>query len=318
MSAKSNKVNQKNNKNSHDVFVKKAMSDKNVAREFFEANLPQDILSQVDLSTLKQEKENYFDNTLGNGIVDLIYSVNFGLDKGYLIALVEHQSTQDYKMPLRIMKYVLRICDDYLKKNKGGKIPLIYPILFYSGQKKYTAPLSLYSLFANSERAKEFLTKPIQLVESSNFQKDDIRGRNYAGLMMYFMSKIRERDIFPFIHEVIESITKISEDGDIAYIESILYYILEKADSEKVDGIFSEFKKAVTIEHSEVIMTIAERLEQRGVLKGKEVGIQIGIEKGREEGIKKVAVNMLLKKLDAKIISESTGLSVEEIKNLKN
>ena len=318
MSAKSNKVNQKNNKNSHDVFVKKAMSDKNVAKEFFEANLPQDILSQVDLSTLKQEKENYFDNTLGNGIVDLIYSVNFGLDKGYLIALVEHQSTQDYKMPLRIMKYVLRICDDYLKKNKGGKIPLIYPILFYSGQKKYTAPLSLYSLFANSERAKEFLTKPIQLVESSNFQKDDIRGRNYAGLMMYFMSKIRERDIFPFIHEVIESITKISEDGDIAYIESILYYILEKADSEKVDGIFSEFKKAVTIEHSEVIMTIAERLEQRGVLKGKEVGIQIGIEKGREEGIKKVAVNMLLKKLDAKIISESTGLSVEEIKNLKN
>ena len=49
MSAKSNKVNQKSNKNSHDIFVKKAMSDKNVAREFFETNLPQDILSQVDL-----------------------------------------------------------------------------------------------------------------------------------------------------------------------------------------------------------------------------------------------------------------------------
>ena len=32
----------------------------------------------------------------------------------------------------------------------------------------------------------------------------------------------------------------------IEYIESILYYILDKADSEKVDGIFSEFKKAVT------------------------------------------------------------------------
>ena len=62
MSNKSTKK-QINNKNSHDVFVKKAMSDKNVAREFFEVNLPQDILSQVDLSTLNQEKENYFDNT---------------------------------------------------------------------------------------------------------------------------------------------------------------------------------------------------------------------------------------------------------------
>jgi predicted transposase/invertase (TIGR01784 family) len=181
--------------------------------------------------------------------------------------------------------------------------------------------LSLYSLFINSERAKEFLTKPIQLVESSNFQKDDIRGRNYAGLMMYFMSKIRERDIFPFLHEVIESIAKISQDGDIEYIESILYYILDKADSKKVDGIFSEFKKAVTIEHSEVIMTIAERLEQRGITKGKEAGMQIGIEKGIEKGKlfekKEIALNLLLKKIDEKLVAESTGLSLEEIKKLK-
>ena len=106
MSTNSSKKNKTNNKNSHDVFVKKAMSDKNVAREFFEVNLPQDILSQVDLSTLKQEKENYFDNTLGHGIVDILYSVNFGEDKGYIMLLVEHQTTQDYKMPLRIMKYV--------------------------------------------------------------------------------------------------------------------------------------------------------------------------------------------------------------------
>jgi len=106
MTKNPSKQNKSNNKNSHDVFVKKAMSDKNVAREFFEVNLPQDILSQVDLSTLKQEKENYFDNTLGHGIVDILYSVNFGEDKGYIMLLVEHQTTQDYKMPLRIMKYV--------------------------------------------------------------------------------------------------------------------------------------------------------------------------------------------------------------------
>jgi predicted transposase/invertase (TIGR01784 family) len=135
MTKNPSKQNKSNNKNSHDVFVKKAMSDKNVAREFFEVNLPQDILSQVDLSTLKQEKENYFDNTLGHGIVDILYSVNFGEDKGYIMLLVEHQTTQDYKMPLRIMKYVLRICNDHLNKQPEGKIPLIYPILFYGGKR---------------------------------------------------------------------------------------------------------------------------------------------------------------------------------------
>ena len=108
--------NTQNNKNIHDSFVKKTLSNKIIAREFFETNLPQEILSQVDLSTLRQEKESYFDNTLGHGIVDLVYTVNFGEDKGYLIILLEHQSTQDYKMPLRIQKYILRVCDDHLKK----------------------------------------------------------------------------------------------------------------------------------------------------------------------------------------------------------
>ena len=308
--------NTQNNKNIHDSFVKKALSNKIIAREFFETNLPQEILSQVDLSTLRQEKESYFDNTLGHGIVDLIYTVRFGEDKGYLIVLLEHQSTQDYKMPLRIQKYILRICDDYLKKNKKGKIPVIYPILFYSGKEKYKAPLSLY--FNNAEKAKEFLTKPIQIIETRSFGKDNIRDKYYAGLMMYFMNKIHERDIYPYLKEVIEFIGEISKKGDIEYIESILYYVIERADTEGVDEIFSGFKEAVTKEHKEVVMTIAERLEQRG----KEAGIQIGIEKGMQEGIErgieKVARSMLLKKLDEKIIAESTGLSIEKIKKLKN
>ena len=307
-----------NNKNSHDVFVKKAMSDKNVAKEFFEANLPQDILAQIDLSTLKQEKENYFDNTLGHGIVDIIYSVDFGVDKGYLILLVEHQTRQDYKMSLRIMKYILKICDDYLKKNKGEKIPLIYPVLFYGGETKYTAPLSFYSLFANSERAKEYLTKPIQLVEINNFRKEDIRGRVYSGLMMYFMSKIKEGDIFRYLHEVIELIGKISIEGNIEYIESILYYIIDRADTEKVDGIFAEFKKAVTIEHSERIMTIAERLEQRGI----EKGILSGLEKGRLEGELKgkleIAKKLLSLGSDKKEVAKITDLPISKIEELKD
>ena len=305
--------NTQNNKNIHDSFVKKALSNKVVAREFFETNLPPEILSQVDLTTLKQEKESYFDNTLGHGIVDLIYTVNFGKDKGYLIILLEHQSTQDYKMPLRIQKYILRICDDHLKKSKKEKIPVIYPILFYSGKEKYRAPLSLYEMFNNAEKAKEFLTKPIQIIETRSFGKDRIKDKYYAGLMMYFMNKIHERDIYPYISEVIELIGEISKEGDIEYIESILYYIIERADTEEVDEIFSGFKEAVTKEHKEVVMTIAERLMERGREQGREAGIQIGIEKGREE----VAVNMVSKKVNERIIAETTGLTLEEVRKLR-
>ena len=317
----SKKQNQNNTPLSHDNFVRKSLSDKKIAAEFFETHLPKEILSQVDLSTLEQQKENYFDNTLGHGIVDLLYSVNFGQDQGYLVLLLEHQSSQDYKMPLRIQKYILRICEDHLTKNKNAKIPLIYPLIFYTGNSKYNAPLSFYSLFNNSELAKRFLTEPIQLIETKGFTKEDIRGRYYAGLMTYFIAHIRQKDIFPYIKEVIEFITRISEQGNIEFIETILYYLTNKADTEKIDGIFSEFKKAVKPEHKEEVMTIAERLEQRGKEAGIQIGEQRGLEKGKEAGIqiglKKAAMNMLLKNLDEKVIAESTGLSLEEVKRLR-
>ena len=95
-----------------------------------------------------------------------------------LIACHCHFYTFSNLRPLRIMKYVLRICDDHLNKQPEGKIPLIYPILFYGGKRKYTAPLSLWSLFNNSERAKDFLTKPIQLIETNNFRKEDYKGKS--------------------------------------------------------------------------------------------------------------------------------------------
>ena len=125
--------------------------------------------------------------------------------------LLKYQSTSNYNILLCIQKYIWRICEDYSTKNNNVKILLIYPLIFYTGETKYNAPLSFYSLFNNSELAKKFLTEPIQLIETKGFAKEDIRGRYYAGLMTYFMAHIRQKDIFPYIKEVIEFITRISE-----------------------------------------------------------------------------------------------------------
>ena len=65
---------------SHDHLFKKAMSRIKVAREFFEDALPDHILQKIDLNTLKTLPTNFVDNTLSEGTVDLLYSVDF---KGY-------------------------------------------------------------------------------------------------------------------------------------------------------------------------------------------------------------------------------------------
>jgi predicted transposase/invertase (TIGR01784 family) len=61
---------------------------------------------------------------------------------------------------------------------------------------------------------------------------------------------------------------------------------------------------------------MAKEKEETALKKGREEGMEKGREEGMEKGIKKVAKNLLTQKMDINLISESTGLSVEEIKKL--
>ena len=90
-----------------------------------------------------------------------------------------------------------------------------------------------------------------------------------------------------------------------------------KAEQELIEqGIF---KKGGYMNISEYM---AEKHRMKGLRKGRREGRMEGLQKGRMEGLQegqtKVILNMLKKNLDIKLVSEVTGLSVKEIKKLKN
>ena len=60
----------------------------------------------------------------------------------------------------------------------------------------------------------------------------------------------------------------------------------------------------------------AEGIET-GMEKGRAEGIETGMEKGRAEGMQAVALNMLKEQADIAFICKVTGLSIDEIQNLK-
>ena len=79
------------------------MSNPNAVQSFLLNNLPDNILKVIDLQNIKQEKNDYCNDILGEGITDLLYSVKFNGKDGYICLLLEHQSKVDKNMPLRIL-----------------------------------------------------------------------------------------------------------------------------------------------------------------------------------------------------------------------
>ncbi len=113
------------------------MSDHRVANAFFEFHLPADIRKVINLDSLQLRKESFVDQQLKLAVTDMLYSVNFSGKNGYLYLLAEHQSTPDYWMPFRLLKYLVRIMEQHLKETKSDYLPIVYPLVFYHGQAAY-------------------------------------------------------------------------------------------------------------------------------------------------------------------------------------
>lgn len=71
-------------------------------------------------------------------------------------------------------------------------------------------------------------------------------------------------------------------------------------------------------QHEDALMTIAQQLEQKGIEKGRIEGIQIGEEKGRHEGKLEVARTMLQSGLDRGTVMKMTGLTADEVEQIRH
>ncbi len=75
-----------------------------------------------------------------------------------------------------------------------------------------------------------------------------------------------------------------------------------------------DISKEISLERSEVIMTIAEKLIKEGMEKGMEKGIEKGIEKGREE----TAEAAFRRGVDIDFVADITGLSMDKLKKIQD
>ena len=136
---------------------------------FFDRLLPDKIRQLVDLDHLHLEKTSFIDDDMKASACDLLFSTKFAGRAGYLYLLIEAQMNPDPIMVLRLWEYVLRIWRRHRKEYPGEPLPVVYPILFYAGDKPYNEPMDLIEMFAESDQelAKHVLYNPFQLVDLS-------------------------------------------------------------------------------------------------------------------------------------------------------
>lgn len=297
----------------HDHFVKASLMQPGAVQEFASLYFPKEILRKMDISSLQLTSKSYVTQELKELHNDLVFSFKVQEQDGYAFFLLEHQSTPDRLMPLRFIKYNLALIEDYLKENKKGTLPLIVNICLYHNpdEKPYPYSNSVYDLFENSLIAENLgIFSKFHLVDLNTIPDKILEEHKHIHLMEKLLKYSRHRDAFNLLKEELERADiHVLLEGE--YWKTVLIYFAHVIGSEgnSEEKVVTLFKEVLSKDKEEIMTTIAQVIEKRGMEKGIQQGMQ-----ARELAIAK---NMLKLNLDVKLIQEATGLSEEIIENLK-
>jgi hypothetical protein len=99
-----------------------------------------DVARRIDWSALRPLPESFIGPELGELRADLVFSVTLDRRDAYLYVLLEHQSRSDRLMPLRILRYMIRIWDEHLRAHPDAVLlPPIVPIVVHHSAKGWKA-----------------------------------------------------------------------------------------------------------------------------------------------------------------------------------
>ncbi|WP_073561366.1 Rpn family recombination-promoting nuclease/putative transposase [Archangium sp. Cb G35] len=169
----------------HDLFVRYTFGQPERAAAELRAVLPPRVVSQVDWSTLQPESGSVVDPELRETESDLLFSARLRGGRPLLFyVLMEHQSSVDGWMALRMLRYVVRQLEHWRKANpESKKLPVVVPLVMYHGPDgTWTAPRRVEELFEMPDEAEE---KEVwrALVPRFEYLLDDLTAERADALM---------------------------------------------------------------------------------------------------------------------------------------
>ena len=222
--------------------------------------------------------------------------------------LIEHQTKIDYSMPYRILEYeteIMKSAIDIRKvKNKEYKLPLVIPIVLYTGKKKWDAKRYLEESQETLDGVK-IKAGNYNLVDINDFTKEELlQEETLISKMMLLEKSESTEETIEMLEKIIPGIKKDDEEL-LKRIISILFG--EKIGEEKTKELIEKINGG-----DEKMLAVVDMIRNEN---------QMYINMGRKEGEKnrniEIAQKLLKLKMPISQISEVTKLPKEEIEKLK-
>ncbi len=248
----------------------------------FKAVLPPALLKQLDLPSAKWLKKGSFvDERLRWRHTDLLYSIPLTGRETLIYVLWEKQSRVDPLMPLRLLIYMARIWDYWLRdeearRKKAGDhsavthVPPILPVVLYQGPNKWNATTEFLDVI---DLPGEILGGVREYMPSFRFVLDDLSENsdkalrlreigNLGKLCLLLLKHARdERDaLLQYLGTIVDLVNSLDNDRDRVLAFSYILEVTEVTPRDVTSALGPDLRR----EAKEAAVTGAEMLRLEG------------------------------------------------------
>ena len=313
----------------HDKTFKMILEDEEVAADFINKvlKIKENKLKGEDII---RERTEYITSRFEKKEADILYR----LKDRKVYFLIEHQSTIDYLMPYRVLEYqmeIMRSNTNLIKiRKKEEKIPKVIAIVIYTGKNKWNVEKDIKNMQEEFEGEGEVELGIYNFLDVNRYEKEELlekrnlvydmllieKSRNAEELERNLKEVVRKVDSNKELVERIIKITMLPTFGE-RKTKELIKKLYKDEGSDNMLQVTRMLNNELRLKHNEG--------RREGIKEGKREGIKEGIKEGKKEGkregirqgIIKVTKNLLKKKVDISEIKELTGLTEEEIKNIR-
>ena len=292
----------------HDSLVQLVFSQPEHAQGELRRLLPAQISARITWSDLATVRTNFVSDALRGQRTDILYSATIDGTTAVLIYLLfEHQSTVDPLMAYRLLRYMVFIWDDFLRKDpKARKLPPIIPMVLHHSVDGWTSSQDFHALFDLDAGTLALLGPQLPsfqfLLDDISQEKDDaLRERAMSALgrlVLFCLRHAREpAQLLVMLGRWLGVIHEAHATGAKGVLAPIWRYIIAVSNPEDPVALVKQLQAVVGPEEEHEIMTAGDWFEERGR------------KEGRNEGVRATLLKLLRARFGA--VPEAAGARIE-------
>ena len=275
------------------------------------AIIASELVEHLDFSNVEIQNTTFIPDDLRQQASDLVYLLPFreedsaGSPQTVMVyILVEHQSTVDPLMGLRLLSYMCQIWNTQRRAYMQDEVPLsdwrfqpIIPVIFYTGEQRWVRPPSLETVMDLPEALRRFIpTFDVLLLDVKGEPDETLIGSDhpFGWLLTVLKAERYDREDFIAVLERLTEHLKGLPADESAVWQQVIYYLYllifhrrSAAEQPVLAEIVSETHPYLGLsdEEEQLMRSMAEVTFQQGKQEGRQEGIAQGEKRGTIESI---------------------------------